>query len=68
MRLTAAPGDLALEACRLLTEWAADHRDPIPDGLDVILGAAEAALRELTTKHTKHTKGEKCQRTTQARC
>lgn len=38
------PGDLALEACQLLTEWAADHRGPLPDGLDVIIGAAEDAL------------------------
>jgi hypothetical protein len=41
------PGDLALEACRLLAEWAADHRDPLPDGLPVVLGAAEDALEAL---------------------
>ncbi len=35
--------DAALTACRLLTQWA-DGKSPLPDGLDVIVGAAWDAI------------------------
>jgi hypothetical protein len=40
------PGEIALEACKLLTEWAWTDRfpDPLPDGLAAVVNAAEAAL------------------------
>ena len=36
-------GIIALDACRLLTQWAADRTD-LPDGLDVIVRAAWDAV------------------------
>ncbi len=42
------PGDLALEACRLLAEWAEGQSAwRLPDGLPVVIGAAEDALRAM---------------------
>ncbi len=38
----------ALAACRLLIQWAAQHEHPLPDGLDVAVGAARDAVEAAT--------------------